>query len=69
MSTAEIANESAPRRELQEACDRLAKGIAFTRDEQDAAMKRIERIRETIRQTHGIQDVAVDLIREGREGR
>lgn len=69
MNTIDDATGGSPHAGLQEICDRAAKGIAFSREEQDAAMKRMERIREAIRKSHGVQDNAVDLIREGRDSR
>jgi hypothetical protein len=54
---------------LQETCDRVVNGPPFTREEKDAAMKRMDRLREEIRKLHGIQNIAVDLIREARDSR
>ena len=62
-------NDAALIEVLQETCDRVAKGARFSREEQDAAMLRMSRMREEIRRIHGVQSIAVDLIRESREGR
>jgi hypothetical protein len=53
--------------ELQEACDKLAKGIAFTPEEKDEACKRMDRIREENRRLFGEQNIAVELIRQTRD--
>ena len=51
---------------IQEKCDRIAKGIPFTREEKDRAAAEIDRIREENAKRIGIQNVAVDLVREMR---
>ena len=53
--------------ELQEACERLAKGIPFTPEEKAEACRRMDRIREENRRLFGEQNSAVDLIRETRD--
>jgi hypothetical protein len=71
MTTAEpIATvDAALKADLQETCDRVANSVPFSREEQDAALKRIDRMRDEIRKLHGVQIVAVDLIRESRDAR
>lgn len=53
-------------RELQEALDRVVKGV---RDPEAArkALERMKRMAEEMRQRVGVVDVAVDLIREARD--
>jgi hypothetical protein len=51
---------------MQDACERIAKGIAFTREEKDQAAAEIDRIREANAKRIGIQSIAVDLVREMR---
>ncbi len=69
MMTIEETTGMCPSPAFQATCDRVAQGIPFSREEQDAAMKRMELIREAIRKAHGIQDIAVELIRESRDSR
>ena len=52
--------------ELQEAADRAAKGIRDP-DAMRKACERMDRMREELYQKHGLLDIAVDLIREGRD--
>jgi hypothetical protein len=52
--------------EMQQACDRIARGIPFTREERDEAAAEIDRIREANARRIGIQNIAVDLVREMR---
>jgi hypothetical protein len=54
---------------IQEACDRAASGIPPTRDEKLEAIAAMNRMREQIRQRIGIQNVAVDLVRQSRDGK
>ncbi|GEM_PF-2048434 len=49
---------------MQEACDRIAQGIPFTREEKDQAAAEIDRIREANAKRIGVQNIAVDLVRE-----
>ena len=51
---------------LQEVCDRIAKGIPFTIEEKEQAAAEIDRIREANAKRIGVQNVAVDLVREMR---
>ena len=52
--------------ELQEAVDRLAKGIRDP-EAMNRACERMDRMREEMRQRVGEVEVAVDLIRESRD--
>ena len=53
-------------RDVQEVCDRIAKGIPFTGEEKDQAAAEIDRIREANAKRIGIQNIAVDVVREMR---
>ena len=53
--------------QLQEACERLAKGIPFSDEEKAEAAARMDRLREENRRLFGEQNIAVDLIRETRD--
>ena len=68
MATAETVNGISPGDELQEALDRLSKGI---RDAEASrkSRERMDRMREENRKRFGTQDIAVDLIRESRNSR
>jgi hypothetical protein len=55
--------------ELQQACNRVAKGIPFSKEERMEAARRIDRRREENAKRLGIQNVAVDLVRESRASR
>jgi hypothetical protein len=55
--------------EMQEACDRIAKGIPFTKEEREKAAAEIDRLREENAKRFGIQNVAVDIVREMRDSR
>ena len=52
--------------ELQQACERVAKGLPFSKEERQEAARRIDRRREENAKRLGIQNVAVDLVRESR---
>ena len=52
---------------MQEACDRIAKGIPFTRQERERAAAEIARIREENKKLFGVQNVVVDAIHESRQ--
>jgi hypothetical protein len=52
--------------EMQEACDRIAKGILPTMEERKAAAARIDRMREENAKRFGIQDVTLDAVRKSR---
>jgi hypothetical protein len=54
------------KRELEEACERLRKGV---HDPEVArrARERMDRMREELRERIGIVDVAVDLVRDARQ--
>jgi hypothetical protein len=54
---------------LQEACDKIAKGIFPTMEERKAAAAEIDRLRENNARIFGIQDVTLDAVRESRAGR
>jgi hypothetical protein len=51
---------------MQEVCERIANGIPFTMEEKDQAAAEIDRIREANAKRIGIQNIAVDLVREMR---
>ena len=53
--------------ELQEALDDLVKGIR-RREKMQAACERMDRLREENRQLFGEQNIAVELIRQTRDG-
>lgn len=53
--------------ELQEAADRAARGIRDPEAMREAC-ERMDRMREELRQKYGEMSVAVDLIREVRDG-
>ena len=54
---------------MQEACDRIAKGIPFSRQERQEACDLMDQIREKNRKLFGVQNIAVDLVREMRDSR
>lgn len=66
MSTTQDHLETVGGRAVQEAMDRAMKGV---RDPEASrkALERLRRGREEMRQRIGVQEVAVDLIREARE--
>jgi hypothetical protein len=51
---------------MQEACDRIARGLFPTMEERRAAAARIDRIRTENAKLFGIQDVTLDAVRESR---
>jgi hypothetical protein len=54
--------------EMQDACDRIAKGILPTMAERKAAAARIDRMREENARLFGVQDVTLGAVRESRNG-
>jgi hypothetical protein len=52
---------------LQEVLDKVSKGIPFTAEEKDAALARMDRMREANRQRFGETNIAVELVRQGRD--
>jgi hypothetical protein len=54
---------------LQEACDRVARGEKLSQAERKAAAARIDKMREENAKLLGIQEVAVDLVRQSRNSR
>jgi hypothetical protein len=52
---------------LQEVLDKVAKGIPFTPEEKDAALARMDRMREANKQRFGETNIAVELVRQGRD--
>ena len=54
---------------LQERCDRVASGEKISQEERKAAAARIDNIREENAKILGIQEVAVDLVRQSRNSR
>jgi len=55
--------------ELQEACDRLAIGVQTSPDEKREALANLNKRREEIRKRVGVQNIAVDLVRQSRDNR
>ena len=53
---------------LQEACDRIARGILPTMEERKAAAARIDHMREENAKLFGVQDVTLDAVRQSRNG-
>lgn len=51
---------------MQEACDRIAKGVFPTMEERKAAAARIDRMRDENARLFGIQDVTLDAVRASR---
>jgi hypothetical protein len=54
---------------MQEVCDRLVNGPPFTPEERKKAAAEIDRMREENLRRFGVQNIAVDLVRESRENR
>jgi hypothetical protein len=52
--------------ELQELCDRIARGVLPTMEERRAAAARIDRLREENARRFGVQDVTLDAVRTSR---
>ena len=52
--------------ELQQACDRTARGILPTMEERKAAAARIDRMREENARLFGVQGVTLDAVRASR---
>ncbi len=52
---------------MQDACDRVSKGIPISPEERKAAAARIDQMREANAKRLGIQDVALDLVRQSRD--
>lgn len=52
--------------QMQEACDRIAKGVLPTIEQRKAARERINRRREANARIFGIQDVTLAAVREAR---
>ena len=66
-TTSEIAGmDPGLKAQLQQACDRIAKGILPTMDDRKAAAARIDLMREENARLFGIQDVTLDAVRESR---
>ena len=55
--------------ELQEACERLAVGIQTSPEEKREAIANLNKMREEIRKRIGVQNIAVDLVRQSRNSR
>ena len=65
--TAEYAGmDPALKAEMQEACDRIGRGILPTMEEREAAAARVDRMREEIAKLFGIQEVTLDAVRASR---
>ena len=62
----ETTPTSADRKSLQDAVDRLIKGVRDPEVMRKAG-ERMDRMREELRQEIGIVDVAVDLVRDARD--
>jgi hypothetical protein len=52
---------------LQEALNKLAKGIPFTPEQKEEACQHMDRIREENRRLFGESNIAVELIRQTRD--
>jgi hypothetical protein len=52
--------------EMQEACDRIARGILPTMTDRQAAAAQIDRMRQENAKLFGIQDVTLDAVRASR---
>ena len=52
--------------ELQEACDRIAKGVLPTMSARKAAAAQTDRMREENARLFGVQDVTLDAVRASR---
>jgi hypothetical protein len=51
---------------MQAACDRIAKGGSFNKQERERAAAEIARIREENARIFGVQNIVVDAVRESR---
>ncbi len=68
-SSAETTGMSpALKAEMQQACDRIARGILPSMEERRAAAARVDRLREENARLFGVQDVTLDAVRESRRG-
>jgi hypothetical protein len=66
-TTAENAGmDPALKAEMQEACDRIAKGILTTMEERKAAAAKVDCVREENAKLFGIQDVTLDAVCQSR---
>ncbi len=61
--------DRAVKTKLQEACDRVASGAKISQEERKAAAARIDKMREENAKILGIQEVAVNLVRQSRDSR
>jgi hypothetical protein len=61
------AMDPALKAKLQEALDKQAKGIPFTREEKEEACQHMDRVREENRRLFGESNIAVELIRQTRD--
>ena len=52
--------------EIQEACDRIARGTLPSMEERKAAAAKIDHMREENARLFGIQNVSLDAVRESR---
>ena len=67
-TTAEITGmDPALKAAIQEACERIAKGILPTMEERKTAAARIDRVREENTRIFGVQDVTLDAVRATRQ--
>jgi hypothetical protein len=62
-----VPTDDQAKAELQEASERLARGIPFTDEEKARACERMDRMREENRRLFGESNIAVELIRETRD--
>ena len=71
MSTiaANVGMDPALKAEMQEACERIARGILPTMEERKAAAARADRLRERNASFFGIQNVTLEAVRESRTSR
>jgi len=65
-TTEKTGMDPALKAEMEQACDRIARGILPTMEERKAAAARIDRMREENARLFGVQNVTLDAVRESR---
>lgn len=68
METVAPTTASDPNTELRHALEKLTSGIPFTPTEKDVALARMDRIREENRSLFGETNIAVEIVRQSRDG-
>jgi hypothetical protein len=61
--------EPQSRLELQEICDRLASGTPTSAEQKRQALATLKKMQDEVRKRIGVQNSAVDLVRQSRESR